>query len=282
MSTTVFLAVLLAALLHASWNALVKGGSDKLLNMSAVVLGHVPIAIVCVLFSPIPARASWPFIVAGVVLHVGYQFALLVSYRVGDLTQVYPIARGSAPIIVAAISIVFLGVHLGMVELVAVGLIGAGIVSLSLVRQQNGLRNRKAAALALLTGCFIAAYSLNDGYGARAAGTALGFYGWLTIGNALVFASIIGITKPGVLGAIPREGKRVFVIGGVASFVAYALVIWAFTMAPIALVTALRETSIVFALLIGIVFLKERVDLAKVLATMATILGAAMLRLSRN
>lgn len=277
-----FLAVLLAALLHATWNALVKGSSDKLLNMSAVILGHVPIAIVCIIVSPIPARASWPFILAGVGLHVAYQFALLLSYRVGDLTQVYPIARGTAPILVAAISIAFLGVQLGTAELVAVGLIGTGIVSLSLVRQQNGLRNHRAAALALLTGCFIAGYSLNDGYGARAAGTALGFYGWLTIGNALVFASIVAISKPGVLSAIPRKAKRVFVVGGLASFVAYALVIWSFTMAPIALVTALRETSIVFALLIGVVFLKERVNLAKVLATMATIVGAALLRLSKN
>lgn len=280
-STTVFLVVLLAALLHATWNALVKGGSDKLLNMTAIVLGHVPIALVCILVSPLPAPASWRYIAVGVALHVGYQFALLLSYRTGDLTQVYPIARGTAPLLVAAISVMVLDVPLGALELAAIALIGAGLISLSLVRQNNGLHNHKAALFALLTGCFIAGYSLIDGMGARLAGTALGYYGWLTLGNAAIFAAFAERSKPGVLIAVPRQAKRIFVVGGSASFIAYALVIWAFTMAPIALVTALRETSIVVALVIGVVFLKERVDAAKVLATMTTILGAAMLRFSK-
>ena len=200
----------------------------------------------------------------------------------GDLTQVYPIARGVAPILVAGISVMFLSVPLSPLELTAIAIIGTGIISLGLVRQQNGQRNRDATALALLTGCFIAGYSLVDGMGARLAGTALGFYGWLTLGNAVAFAVCIALTKPAVLRDIPRRAKAVFVIGGSASFVAYALVIWSFTMAPIALVTAVRETSIVFALAIGVVFLKERVDAAKVLATMSTILGTAMLRYSKS
>lgn len=281
LSMTVFLVVLLAALLHATWNALVKGGTDKLLNMTAIVLGHVPIGLACILFSPMPALASWPYIAAGVALHVGYQFALLLSYRSGDLTQVYPIARGTAPLLVAAISVVILDVPLGALELGAIALIGTGLISLSLVRQHNGLHNHRAAMFALLTGCFIAGYSLNDGMGARAAGTALGYYGWLTLGNATVFSAFAEWSTPGVLIAVPRQAKRMFVVGGSASYLAYALVVWAFTMAPIALVTALRETSIVAALVIGVVFLKERVDAAKVLATMTTILGAAMLRFSK-
>ncbi len=279
---TVFLAVLLAALLHATWNALVKSGTNKLLNMSAIVLGHVPIALGCILFSPMPAQASWLYIAVGVALHVGYQFALLLSHRTGDLTQVYPIARGTAPLLVAAVSVLILDIPLGALELAAIALIGTGLISLSLVRQNNGLHNHKAALFALLTGCFIAGYSLVDGTGARLAGTALGYYGWLTIGNAAIFSIFAELSKPGVLIAIPRQAKRIFVVGGSASFIAYALVVWAFTMAPIALVTALRETSIVVALIIGVIFLKERVDTAKVLATMTTILGAVMLRFSKQ
>ena len=259
-----------------------KGNDDKHLSMTAVVLGSLPIALGLLPFVPAPAPESWPFLAAGIALHVGYHLFLLFSYRIGDLTQVYPIARGTAPLLVAGISVLFLGVQLKSAEILAVLVIGAGIMSLGLVRQRDGLRNMNAALLALITGCFIAAYSLVDGTGARLAGTALGFYCWIAIGNSIVFAAIIAITRPGLLSAIPRRAKGVFAIGGGATFVAYGLVIWAFTQAPIALVTALREVSIVFGLLIGVFFLKEKLDLAKVFATMITLFGAVVLRFSKQ
>ncbi|MEM7776853.1 MAG: DMT family transporter [Pseudomonadota bacterium] len=282
MSLTVFLAVLLAALLHAAWNAMVKGGADKELSMAAVVLGHAPFAATVLLFVPAPDLASLPWLIGGIALHVGYQLFLLSSYRTGDLTQVYPLARGSAPLIVAAVSVFALGVPLGNMELAAIGIIAMGIVSLGLVRGQDGLRNPKATQLALGTGCFIAAYSLVDGLGARVAGTALGFYGWLAIGNAIVFAVIMAVRSPGVLSRLRRDGLQLGLLGGGASFGAYALVIWAFTQAPIALVTALRETSIVFALLIGVFALNEKLNLAKVASTMMTLLGVLLLRFGRQ
>ncbi len=282
MDAIVFVAVIIAAGLHAIWNALAKSGGDKHLSMAAVVLGHAPIAILLLPFVSLPAVESWLFILAGIVLHFGYQLFLLHSYRLGDLTQVYPIARGTAPLLVAAISILFLGVDLARLEMVAVVVIGTGIISLGLVRQQNGLRNFAAGGLALITGCFIAGYSLIDGTGARLAGTALGFYCWLTLGNAALFAAFLHMAKPGTLQRIPTEAKSTFLLGGSASFLAYALVIWSFTQAPIALVTALRETSIVFALAIGVVCLKEKLDIAKLASTFVTLLGAALLRLSKT
>ncbi|SFI88733.1 EamA family transporter [Jannaschia pohangensis] len=281
MSLTVFCAVIFAAVLHAGWNALVKGGLDKRTAMGAVVLGHIPIAAAVVPFVPLPDAASWPYLACSIALHLGYQLFLMQSYRMGDLTQVYPIARGTAPLIVALVSVVILGVHLEPMELLAVALIGLGLVSLGLVRRADGQRNGKAATLAFVTGLFIASYSLIDGLGARLAGTSLGFYGWSAIGNGLVMAGYLAVTSPATLRVIPRSGKRVAVIGGGASFIAYALVTWAFTQAPIALVTALRETSIIFALLIGVVVLKERLDLAKVTATALTLMGAALLRFAR-
>lgn len=281
MSTIVFLAVITAALLHATWNALVKNGEDKHLAMAAVVLGHTPLAALALPFVPSPAPESFPYLLTGIMLHAGYQMFLLFSYRAGDLTQVYPIARGVAPVLVAAISLLFLGVHLNQTELSAVLVIGLGIMSLGLVRQQDGMRNLKAGMLALSTGCFIAAYSLVDGAGARLAGTAVGFYGWLTIGNAIVFAVFTAVIRPGVLRTVATSGWLIFFIGGSASFLAYSLVIWSFTQAPIALVTALRETSIIFALLIGVFFLKERLDLMKLFATMTTLVGVALLRFSK-
>jgi drug/metabolite transporter (DMT)-like permease len=278
---TVFIAVIAAAVLHAVWNAVVKGGHDKHLGMTAIVLGHAPIAIVVLLIAPMPDPASWPYIIAGVVLHVGYQLFLMTSYRIGDLTQVYPIARGTAPMLVAGVSVVFLGVTLTVNQWLPILMIAIGVMSLSLVRQQDGLRNSRAAALAFATGCFIAGYSLVDGLGARQAGTALGYYGWLSVFNALSFAIIMVVAKPGLIRRIHIEALPALVIGGAASFAAYALVIWAFTQAPIALVTALRETSIIFALLIGVFFLKERLDLAKVASTVITLSGAIILRFAR-
>ncbi len=282
MGVNVFFAVISAALLHAVWNALVKNADDKFLSMTAVVLGHVPIAIAILPFVPSPATASWPYLIVGIGLHVGYQLFLLYSYRVGDLTQVYPIARGSAPLLVAGVSVLFLGVQLSSLEILAILLIGAGIMSMSLVRQADGQRNLKAASLALCTGFFIAGYSLIDGLGARLSGSALGFYGWLTLGNAIVFSLIMMARKSQVLMDVPVRAKSVFIVGGSASFVAYALVIWAFTQAPIALVTALREISIVFALLIGVFFLKEKLDLAKVFSTLVALCGAILLRFSKQ
>ena len=276
------LAVIGAALLHASWNALVKGGADKRVSMGAVVLGHVPLALIALPFVPLPATESLPYLAAGIALHVGYQLFLMNSYRTGDLTQVYPIARGSAPLLVALFSVTVLGVHLDRLELLAILVIGTGILSLALVRRADGLRNGRAGLMAMMTGVFIASYSLVDGLGARLAGTSLGFYGWLTIGNALIMAGFLAATAPGTLRAIATRGRGVFLIGGGASFVAYALVTWAFTQAPIALVTALRETSIVFALLIGVVFLKERLDLVKVFSTATTLLGVVLLRTSKS
>ena len=281
MSLTVFVAVIGAALLHAAWNAVVKGGEDKRLGIGSVVMGHVPIALICVPFVPLPAAESLPYLFAGMVIHFAYQVTLMQSYRVGDLTQVYPIARGSAPLIVAVVSVALLGVVLSSLEILGVVIIGAGILSLTLVRRADGLRNGRAAALALLTGCFIAAYSLVDGLGARLAGSSLSFYCWLSLGGALMMAAYLRVAAPGVLSQIPTKGRKLFVIGGAASFVAYAIATWAFTQAPIALVTALRETSIVFALLIGVFFLKERLDLMKVVSTMTTLLGVALLRLGR-
>ena len=217
----------------------------------------------------------------GVVLHLGYQLFLLASYRIGDLSQVYPLARGASPLIVAAISVMLLGVHLAWIELTAVITIGTGIMSLTLVRRSDGLRNRRAALLALITGGFIASYSLVDGMGARAAGTALGFYGWLSIVNAGIFAAVMRVIQPGTVSMVVCRHWRLALCGGGASFFAYAMVTWAFTIAPIPLVTALRETSIIFAVLLGVFVLKERLDLLKVFATICTLFGVGLLRINR-
>ncbi|MCX7565016.1 DMT family transporter [Sulfitobacter sp. F26169L] len=281
MTGTVFLAVLAAAFLHAAWNALVKGGADKRVTMAAVMLGHMPPAIVAFVVVPAPAWDSWPWMVAGMLAHLGYQIFLLGAYTKGDLSQVYPIARGLAPLVVTFVSFALLGERLSQPEFLAVGLIGIGLMSMALLRGSDGARNMEAVRLALMTGCFIASYSLIDGYGARASGSPIGFYAWSGTGNAALFALYLRFRHPGVLRTTFTSAWRLFFIGGTASFTAYGIVIWAFTQAPIALVTALRETSIVFAVLIGVVVFKERLDRIKIIAVAATLLGAGLLRLAQ-
>ena len=284
MTPTVFLAVLLAAALHATWNALVKGGEDKHASMTAVVIGHAPLALLGIAAAPLPAAGGLSWLAVGIALHLGYQLFLIAGYRAGDLTQVYPIARGSAPLIVAAVSVGLLGVVLSGTEILAIALIAAGIISLALVRRADGARNPRAVAMALGTGCFIASYSLVDGLGARASGTALGYWSWAALGNGVLFCAWTALAKPGHLSRTLRD-RRLMLVGmggGSASYIAYALVVWAFTQAPIALVAALREISIVFALLIGVFVLRERLSLAKLASTMVTIVGAGLLRYVRS
>lgn len=281
MSGLVFAMILAAALLHAIWNALVKGGADKAASMTAVVFGQGLSGLCLLPFVPMPDPASLPYLIGGVALHFGYQVFLIAAYRVGDLSQVYPIARGSSPLIVACVSVLYLGEQFAPMQLAGIGLIAFGIASISLVRRSDGVFQRKAALLALITGGFIASYSIVDGMGARVAGTALGFYAWHALANSLVFAAVIGGFRPQLLPAAIALRKPML-LGGVASFVAYALVMYAFTQAPIALVTALRETSIIFALFIGVVVFREPLSLPKVAATLATLTGAAMLRIYRG
>ena len=281
MSLTVFIAVIGAALLHAAWNTLVKGGNDKLMSMGAIVIGHLPFGFIALIFVPLPSLQSIPYIAVGLLLHAGYQLFLLKSYQIGDLTQVYPMARGSAPLIVTLFSVTILGVQLDILQLLSIIIIATGIISLALVRLQDGERNFVATRLALTTGLFIASYSLVDGLGARVSGNSWGYYSCLTIGNGFVAIFYLLITSPRTLTDIVFQGRKVFIFGGGASFVAYGIVTWAFTKSPIALVTALRETSIVFALLMGIFFLKERINLIKVGSTFLTLFGTALLRFTK-
>ena len=281
MSLTVFLVVISAALLHALWNAAVKGSNDKLLGMSAIVFGHMIPAAIALLFFELPSAESLPYMIGGLICHFGYQVFLLSAYRIGDFTQVYPIARGTGPLIVTVVSVVFLGVNLSAYELVAIGLIVMGIMSLSIVRQGDGLRNPRAAAMALVTGCFIAGYSLIDGLGARVSGSAVGFMSVLMVLNGVVFFIYLLFKDKTMIMRVPKEAKLVALGGGAASYVAYVLVVWAFTRAPIPLVTALRETSIIFAVLIGVFIFREKLNLAKVLSVTLSLVGAGLLRFGK-
>lgn len=280
MSASVIMIVLCAALLHATWNFLVKRSADPYQGMSSVVLGHIPFGLVALFFVPAVPSSALMYIASGAVLHTGYQLFLLNSYRFGDLSLVYPMARGGAPFIVALVSVLFLGVSYDRFEIAALVVIGVGIVSLAFTGGRSGGKNSSVSSiLAIFTCCFIAAYSLVDGLGAREAGTSLGYYSWVTIINGVIFGAVMGRLRPGVVGEVFTRCLPITLLGGGASFLAYALVVWAFTQAPIALVTSLRETSIIFALFIGVFVLKERINYLKGIAVLLTLTGIGLLRL---
>lgn len=281
MTTGVFLVVMLAALIHAGWNAAAKGSGDKLRFMVGLVLGHAPFAAGALLFVPLPAWDCWPYVVGGALLHLGYQLFLQQSYRHGDLTHVYPLARGTAPLITAALSVLWLGEQLSAPAWAGILIIAVGLMSLVCVRRADGLWDMRSAATALVTGCFTAGYSIVDGAGARIGGTALGFYAILSLLNAAAMAGLMVWRRPGIVGDAIRIGLRPAMLAGGASFTAFALVIWAFTQAPIALVAALRETSVIFALLIGVLVLNEGLNIVKIFAATVTTSGALLVKLSR-
>lgn len=280
MSVMVFMAVVFAALLHAAWNAVAKSQSDKLLTMTALVMGSGFWGIVALPFIQAPDPKSYLYLGIGILLHVGYQLVLQAAYRFGDLSLVYPISRGAAPLIVTLFSIFVWHIEFSFWTLGGLGAIIFAVFCLAFSKNTGGGRDIKAIAFALVTACFIATYSLVDGVGARLSGDSLGFYAILTMSNGFLFPAIVLFKRPQIVKQVFRSQKIVLFAGGLASFGAFAIAMWAFTQAPIALVTALRESSIMFAMLIGVVFFKESFGRLKLLATMATLTGMILLRLT--
>jgi drug/metabolite transporter (DMT)-like permease len=279
MSTPILIAILFAAVLHAGWNALLKSQPDKMAGALAVSIGSTLMGVLCLFYTGFPAREAWPLVASSAVLHTGYFLFLTSAYRVGDLSQVYPIARGVAPLITAAGAGTLLGETLTPLETTAVVIIGLGLISLVLTAKTDGRLNVVSCTLALVTGLFISAYSLNDGVGARLAGNSVAYYSAAATLNCAMMCIGMSFFRRDIVPVALKNCRRSLWIGGPLSFIAYALITWAFTQAPIALVSALRETSLVFALIIGTLFLKERINLAKIVSVFVTLSGAVLLRL---
>jgi len=279
MELNVFILVIFAAILHAVWNGMVKNFEDKVISVSAIVFGHVPIAIIVMLFLPLPTLESVPYIILSAVIHQGYQYYLISAYKIGDLTRVYPIARGTGPIVATLISIIFLSLLITKFQTLSIILICFGIITLGLFSKIS-TKNNKAIIYSLATGFFIGMYSLADGYGARISLSPLSFLGWSFILNAMIFPIILKyMGYSNVFSRVIKEAKLIFWAGGTLSYVVYGIVVWSFTKAPIPLVGALRESSIVFSILIGFFFLKERITFVKVLAILLIFAGVVLLKL---
>lgn len=274
-SAGVFALVLLAAFFHATWNAGVKGASDKGLVLGLVSLSHVILGGVMALFLPFPPLHVWPFIAASTVIHFLYYILLFHSYRLGDLSQVYPIARGLAPILVTVGAQVFIGEVLPGIAWAGILVVSFGILALALqARKAQGL----AILLAIATGFVIAAYSIVDGIGVRSTPVAMSYVAWLFISEIFV-TLYVGIGRGRALLTVDRRIWAIGLGGGVVSTLAYAIVLYAKTLAPLGLVSTLRETSVIFAALIGIVLFKERPWILRAFASIIVALGIVGLSL---
>lgn len=274
MSLHIILLILFAALLHASWNALLRGGADRLWSMTVMCIA---VAIVCApaaIFVGLPDRASWGFGLLSAGLHVGYNLFLVRSYKTGDLGQTYPISRGSSPLLITLAAALFAGERIATGTMFGVALVSCGIISLAFKGRRFAV---PGLPYALGTGCFIAAYSVTDGLGVRLSGNPLAYTLWM--------CALWGVFMPPVYITL-RSARSLFTVrpgiitasvGGWVSLLAYGIVIYAMTRAPMGAVSALRETSVLFAAVIGYFFLGETLTVRKMLACMVIAIGTIII-----
>lgn len=280
MTLDVILIVLLAAVLHASWNTLVKSAGDKLLDTVLLSSAMAVLAIVALPVLPAIAPASWPYAIASGIVHVPYFLLLAGAYRTGDMTLAYPLMRGGGPLIVAIASGPLIGEYLTPTAWIGVVLICGAVLALGFADRKPGPAHATTVALALCNAVVIAAYTFIDGLGARASGQPLSYVLWA---NALAAAPMLiwaGFRRsPASMLIHLRARWHLGLIGGACAIAAYGLSLWAMTRAAIAPVAALRETSIFFALAMATVMLRERPKPARIAAAVAMVAGAAALRL---
>ncbi|MFI1798894.1 EamA family transporter [Streptomyces sp. NPDC020379] len=278
MTPAVATAVLIAAIAHASWNAIAHGIRQQLLAFTLVGTGGAVCGLAMLPFVPTPAAAAWPYLAASAVLHVVYQLLLMRSFTLGDFGQMYPIARGSAPLAVTVLAAAFAGEVPGGWQLAGVAVASAGLVGVALwgIRGSGTRPHWPAITAALATGLAIASYTVVDGLGVRASGSSLGYIAWLMILEGLAIPAYALYARRDLLTALRPYAVR-GLLGGLLSVFAYGLVLWAQTRAELAPIAALRESSIIVGAAIGTIFLKERFGAPRVAAAGLMVLGIGLM-----
>ena len=281
MSIEVTLAVLLAALLHASWNAMIKGGSDVLLDTATIVAGAGVVALPFLFVVPLPAPASWPYIFGSILTHLAYYFLMVNAYRTGELSLVYPLMRGVAPLITALLGLIWLRELPAPIGWLGMLMISIGVIALALRPAANApvlAGHGRAVSFALCNAAVIAVYTIIDGTGARLAGDPWAYIVWLFVLDAIPFSIYMLVTRKRQFTAALVERRRHGLIGGALSAAAYAISVWAMTKAPVALVASLRETSVLFATLIGARLLREKLTARRWAGVGAVVIGVIALK----
>lgn len=280
MTAAITFVVLIAAFCHASWNAIIRMRGDKLVSMTLLVSAAGLIALPGIFFFPVLPAAAWPYLIISAVVHLGYNTFLALAYHHGELTKVYPLVRGSAPVVTLGISLLFLNEAVDASEAAGVVVVGVGIMVLAF---DGGWRKLLASPHVLFyagaTSLCITAYTLSDGLGARQADNAHQYVVWLFFLDMIPTLAMVLLVKRRAFFVAVEDNWRAGLLGGVLSLVAYWIVIWAFTVAPIPIVAALRETSILFALLIGMLWLGEKVTRVRAVSIVLVLAGLALMRL---
>lgn len=277
MSPLVTVLVLGAALLHASWNAIIKSSRDVMLDTALVAAGASVLSLPLIISVPMPARASWPFLAASIAIHVGYFATLARAYRVGDLGHAYPLMRGTAPLLVALFGVALLHEQPSAAAWLGIILISAGILSIGLLQQ--GRAHRDATLWALMNAVVIASYTLVDGAGVRLSASAAGYVAWLFLLQGPCFIALVTALRRRAVFAYAGRNWQRGLAGGLFLIGSYGIVLWAMTRAPVAAVAALRETSVIFAAMLGSLFLQEPFGQQRLIGACAVALGVMALRL---
>ncbi|MFE1601047.1 EamA family transporter [Methylobacterium sp. ID0610] len=273
MTPLVLACVVCAAILHAGWNAVLRGGSDRLWSMTLMMIAVAGASAVAMVFLPWPNAASWPYVIASALIHTGYNLSLVRTYRSGDLGQTYPISRGSSPVLVALGAAAFAHETLGLIPIVGVALVSGGILSLAI----PGRRVRADfLPAAFTTGVLIGAYTVVDGIGVRLSGNSLSYAASMFLLWSLTMP-VLYVAMRGTPPAYTRVQTAMALGGGLVSILAYGIVIWAMQYDAMGVVSALRETSVVYAAIIGRLFLREELSPRRIASCLAVALGAACL-----
>ena len=278
MTAGIFLAVLFSAVMHAAWNAMIRAGEDRYQGMLLLTITQGVFALVLIAVRPFPTGEAWLWLIGSGIFHAGYKLFLAAAYERGDLSRVYPIARGAAPVFILITGFFVLADELSAREMAGIVVIGAGIMLMARGVWRGG-EARALVPLALGSAACTAGYSIVDGSGARVLGDATAYTGWLFLFDLILFSFVTATLR----------GRKVFhasvqtwakgAVAGLLSMTTYWIVIWAMTKAPIALVSAVRETSVLFAVLIGWLFMGERMGSGKWIAALVILAGMIATRI---
>lgn len=278
----IVLAVLCAAMLHASWNALIKSGDDKAADAALITVAGAVVALPFLFCTGLPDFKAWPYVMTSLVIHIGYYIALVEAYRHGELGLTYPIMRGVAPLLVALGSGVFIGEAPSAAAWLGVVGIAVGVGLVGLAHPGEALHHRRALVFALANAALIAIYTTVDGVGVRTIGGATRYVLLLFVLDGLFYPALVwwrrSVDERAELIAFARRRWPLAALGGSASIGAYGIALWAMTRAPIASVAALRETSVLFAAVLGTFLLKERFGLQRAVGTGVIVGGVMALR----